>query len=150
MLSAPVAGMSQARNLKDRTADFALRIVKFCGSLPSAWAAQRVAGQLFDAGTSVAANYRASGRARSRREFASKIGLVLEEADESEFWLALLKRSGIGSGPELEYLLGESGELAAIFTASYKTAKANLLKRVTTNCMFISCVLGLITYFLLT
>jgi four helix bundle protein len=120
--------MSPPRDLKDRTADFALRIVKFCASLPSTWAAQRIAGQLFDAGTSVGANYRASSRARSRREFASKIGLVLEEADESQFWLVLLKRSGVGGGSDLEDLLAESGELAAIFTTSHKTAMENLRK----------------------
>lgn len=120
--------MSRPRDLKERTAEFALRIVKFCALLPTSWAAQRIAGQLFDAGTSVGANYRASSRARSRREFASKIGLVLEEADESQFWLTLLRKSGISTGSELEYLLGESGELAAIFTTSHKTAMENLRK----------------------
>lgn len=113
-------------DLKERTGGFALRIVKFCASLPTTWAAQRIAGQLFDAGTSVGANYRAASRARSPREFASKIGLVLEEADESQFWLSLLKQAGISSSSELEYLLGESGELAAIFTTAHKTAKENL------------------------
>jgi four helix bundle protein len=115
--------MPPPRDLRDRTAEFALRIVKFCSALPKAWAAQRIAGQLFDAGTAVGANYRAARRARSHREFVAKIGVVLEESDESSFWLTLLKRSGLSSGAELEDLLKEAGELTAIFTASHKTAK---------------------------
>lgn len=114
------------RDLKERTTAFALRIVRFCASLPKTWAAQRIGSQLFDAGTAVGANYRAACRARSSREFISKIAIVLEECDESEFWLTLLKRSGLASGEELGYLLNEAGELTAIFTTSHKTATANL------------------------
>jgi four helix bundle protein len=118
-----VCGMLPPRDLKDRTADFALRIVRFCSRLPRAWSAQRIAAQLFDAGTAVGANYRAARRARSHREFVARIGVVLEESDESCFWLMLLKRSGLSSGSELNELLKEAGELTAIFTASHKTAR---------------------------
>jgi four helix bundle protein len=120
------ASVAPPQDLKERTAEFALRIVRFCARLTNTWAAQRIGGQLFDAGTSVGANYSAACRARSRREFVSKIGLVLEEADESEFWLKLLKRSGVAAGEELDSLISEAGQLAAIFTASHKTATENL------------------------
>jgi four helix bundle protein len=121
--------MPPPRDLKERTAEFALRIVSFCGRLPKGWAAQRIASQLFDAGTAVGANYRAARRARSHREFVARIGVVLEEADESSFWLTLLKRSGLSSGAELDGLLNEAGELTAIFTASHKTAKGSVEMR---------------------
>lgn len=123
---ARATGMGDVTDLKTRTTEFALRIIRFCAKLPRTWEAQRVGGQLFDAGTAVGANYRAACRARSSREFASKIGVVLEEADESEFWLTVLKRGGLSSGEELEGLLAEAGELVAIFTASCKTATEKL------------------------
>ncbi len=81
-------------------------------------------------GTSVAANYRACGRARSDKEFCSKMGVVLEEVDESELWIELLP----DAWPEIDTkthkaLLQEAGELVAIFSASHRTAKHNLEKR---------------------
>jgi four helix bundle protein len=100
--------MPPSRDLRDRTAEFALRIVKFCSALPKAWAAQRIAGQLFDAGTAVGANYRAARRARSHREFVARIGVVLEESDESSFWLTLLKRRGRGAHRYLYCLTQDS------------------------------------------
>ena len=86
---------------------------------------RRLGEQLFDSGTSVGATYRAARRARSHREFLAKIGTVLEEADESVFWLTLLKRSGLSSGRELDSLLAEADELTAISTTAHKTAKGN-------------------------
>jgi len=83
--------------LRDRTKRFALRILKLCDSLPKTDAARTIGRQLLRCGTSVAANYRAVGRARSRAEFVAKIGVVIEEADESTFWLELLVESGIMS-----------------------------------------------------
>jgi four helix bundle protein len=73
------------QNLRDRTFKFALATIEFCRQLPSTWEARRIAAQLFDCSTSVGANYRASGRARSDSEFIAKIGTVVEEADESEY-----------------------------------------------------------------
>jgi four helix bundle protein len=81
--------------------------------------------QLLRCGTSVAANYRAVCRARSRDEFVSKMGVVIEEADESVFWMEFLVDTGMVPKPRLESLLAEGNELVAIFVASRKTAKQN-------------------------
>ncbi len=120
--------MSISEILKKRTFDFALGIIRFCARLPQTWEARRIGGQLFDAGTSVGANHRATCRARSKREFISKIGVVIEEADESDYWLMLLKRAGMAKGAELDGLVDEASQLVAIFTASQKTAIVNLEK----------------------
>jgi four helix bundle protein len=112
-------------DLKRRTADFAPRIVRFCRDLPRTWEARKLGEQLLASGTAVAANYRSACRGRSRAEFIAKLGIVVEESDETEFWLALLKRAGISTGNELDSLLRESGELLAIFAAAQKTAKLN-------------------------
>jgi four helix bundle protein len=104
---------------------FALRAVRFCRTLPPTWEARHIGEQLFRSTTSVAANYRATCRARSVREFISKIGIVAEEADESVFWLTLLEQSEIATGADLRELLRETQELLAIFIASAKTAAAN-------------------------
>ena len=110
------------QNLRDRTFNFALAIVEFCTKLPATWEAQRIRGQLFDSGTAVGANYRASGRARSDAEFIAKIGTVVEEADESEYWLTLVEAARIDTSPERDRLAKEAGELRAIFVTSRKTA----------------------------
>jgi four helix bundle protein len=120
--------MSIAEILKKRTSDFALDIIRFCDALPPTLGARRISSQLFDAGTSVGANYRATCRARSKREFIAKIGLVIEEADESEYWLMLLKRAGLAKGVEVDRLFDEAGQLVAVFTRSQKTAISNLEK----------------------
>jgi four helix bundle protein len=109
--------------LRDRTKRFALRVLKLCDSLPKTEAARTISRQLLRSGTSVAANYRAVGRARSRAEFVAKMGVVVEEADESVFWLDLLVDSGIISKPRLDELTVEANELVAIFVASQKTAR---------------------------
>src|SRR5262245_32510846 len=112
--------MNQAQ-LRERTKRFALRAVIFCRSLPQHWEGRRIAGQLIDASTSVFANYRAVGRARSRADFISKLGLVCEESDESLGWLELIDGLDLARGQELAWLTGEAKELLAIFTASRKT-----------------------------
>jgi four helix bundle protein len=117
--------MSKYQPLRDRTFRFAVCVVGFCRELPKTWEARRLAGQLFDAGTSVAANYRAACRARSRKEFIAKLGTVIEEADECEMWCALLQHCGLGSGSRLDKLSAEAGELRAIFVTSRATAQAN-------------------------
>jgi four helix bundle protein len=80
--------------------------------------------RLIRSATSVAANHRAAARGRSRQEFAAKIGIVREEADETQFWLELLRDSGLVRADSVEALLQEANELTAIFTASYQTAKS--------------------------
>jgi four helix bundle protein len=109
--------------LRARTKSFALRIVKFYRSLPRTADAQVMGKQLLRCGTSVAANYRASCRGRSRAEFASRIGVVAEEADETGFWLEMLVDAGIVQPALLKDLLQESKELTAIFTATLQSVR---------------------------
>jgi four helix bundle protein len=92
-------------------------------TLPHHGSAVRICWQLVDAATSVGANYRAACRSRSSAEFAAKIGLVLEESDESLFWLEPCDARTIGSEPLRIKLLGEANELTAIFAASSITAR---------------------------
>src|ERR1700704_6452028 len=109
--------------LRARTKLFALRVVKVYRSLPRTADAQVMGKQLLRCGTSVAANYRASCRARSRAEFVARIGIVAEEADESGFWLEMLVDAEIVRIDLLKDLLRESKELTAIFTATQQTTR---------------------------
>src|SRR5262245_28644560 len=85
--------------LRNRSMQFAVRVVLFCRTLPASWEARRIGGQLLDSATSVAMNYRAAGRGRSHREFTSKLGVVVEEADETVGWLELIARVELAKGP---------------------------------------------------
>jgi four helix bundle protein len=114
---------SQPEQLRERTKAFALRIIRLYRSLPSKTDAQVLGKQLLRCGTSVAANYRAVCRARSKAEFVAKLGVVLEEADEAVLWLELLTESGILSVSKTEALAREANELTAIFSAPQRTAK---------------------------
>ena len=111
------------QELKERTKQFALRVMRLVDALPRAAKGNAVAGQLMRSGTSVAANYRAACRSRSRPEFAAKIGVVAEEADESAFWIEFLADAGIVKKRRVAELLKEAQELTAIFTASRQTTK---------------------------
>ena len=104
---------------------FAIEVVSICRTLPATWEGRHVADQLFRSATSVAANYRAACRARSYREFIAKLGVVLEEADETVFWLELIARTTLVEGRLLELATQEARELVAIFTASCRTANQN-------------------------
>jgi four helix bundle protein len=111
--------------LRDRTKTFANRIIRLFVALPSKQPVAQVIGkQLLRAGTSVGANYRAACRGRSRAEFISKLGVVVEEADETIYWLELLADNGIVTPRRLGDLLREAHELTAIFTAAQNTSKA--------------------------
>ena len=114
---------SGPEELRQRTKAFAVRVVKLYKSLPYRSDAQVLGKQLLRCGTSVAANYRAACRARSRAEWISKIGLVVEEADESLFWLEMLVDCEILQETKLADLLKEARELSALFTASQRTAR---------------------------
>ena len=114
---------TQAEILKDRTKQFAIRIVKLFRSLPKTEEARVIGRQLLRSATSVAANYRAVCRARSKAEFISKVGIVVEEADESILWLELLVECDIIQKIRLEDILNETNELLAIFASSQYTAK---------------------------
>jgi four helix bundle protein len=100
--------------LKARTKEFALRVIRLVDALPTSVKGRAIANQIMRSSTSVAANYRAACRARSRAEFIAKIGVVEEEADETAFWLELIIDSKIRSKTQIEPLLKEAGELVAI------------------------------------
>ena len=109
--------------LKARSKTFALRVIKLTRAIPKNDDAGRViTKQILRSGTSVAANYRASCRARSQAEFIAKIETVEEETDETALWLELLVESGIMPARKLSALLNEANELTAIMAASRKTA----------------------------
>jgi four helix bundle protein len=110
-------------DLKVRTKHFALRILRLYRALPAKEEARILGRQLLRSGTSVGANYRAACRARSKAEFIAKLGIVLEEADETVFWLELLLKGGIVKAGKSDDLLTEAQELTSIFVASLCTAK---------------------------
>ena len=114
---------SQAEALRERSKKFAIRIVELFRLLPKTEEAKVIGRQLLRSGTSVAANYRAACRARSKAEFISKIGTVVEEADESVLWLELLVDTRVVAKNTIDELLKEANELLAIFAASQRTAK---------------------------
>ena len=116
----------QAEALKDRTKQFALRIIRVIRSLPSGPESKIIGHQLLRSGMSVAANYRAVCRARSKAEFLAKLSIVTEEADESAFWLELLADAGLVAAAKLKELQSEANQLVAIFNASGATAKKSV------------------------
>jgi four helix bundle protein len=111
--------------LKNRTKQFALRIMKLSSSLPHTREGDILGRQILRSGTSVGANYRAACRARSTADFISKLGIVLEEADETLFWLEMITESQMLSIEKLSDLIKEANELVAIFTSSIITTKKN-------------------------
>src|SRR6266540_7393858 len=115
--------MTQSEILKERTKKFAISIIKLFRMLPKTEEARMIGRQVLRSGTSVAANYRAVCRARSKAEFVAKLGIVVEEADETVFWLEMLVESGIVSQEKLKALQIEANELLAIFAASQRTAR---------------------------
>ena len=112
-----------SRDLKERTEAFAVAVVGLVQELPRGRSADVLGHQLLRAGTSVAANYRSARRARSRREFVARMGVVEEEADESSFWLDLLVETGLVVSERVAELRHEAGQLVAIIVASIRTAR---------------------------
>jgi len=112
-------------DLKKRTKEFALRIIKLADALPKTTVGHIVAKQVIRAGTSVGANYRAVCRARSKAEFISKLGIVIEEADECMFWLEIIIESNLMKKELVEPLLKETHEIVAIMVASSNSASKN-------------------------
>lgn len=104
------------QDLKTRTSDFALRIVRLYSSLPKSTEAQTLGKQVLRSGTSVGAQYREGNRAKSDPDMVNKFGSVLQELDETDFWLDLLVRAGIVPTEKLEPLIKETNELISIFT----------------------------------
>lgn len=112
-------------DLKQRTKQFALKIISLVEGLPKSPSTQVIGRQILRSGTSVGANYRAACRAKSRADFISKMGTVEEEVDETIYWLELLIDAGFMDPTELQPLLKESDEITAIIVASIKTARRN-------------------------
>ena len=115
----------QAEALKRRTFAFGLRVVRFCRTIRTTWEGREFSDQLFRSGTRVGANYRSACRGRSHADFTSKLGFVVEEADECLYWLEMIEAADICRGTELDALLQEARELWAIFNQSQLTARQN-------------------------
>ena len=115
----------QSEQLKERTMQFSLDVLRLIEEFPRSIAGDVVARQLARSATSVASNYRATCNARSRAEFIAKLGIVVEEIDESEFWLDTCLRRALCKAPDAQRLRGEAGELRAVFGKSLGTARAN-------------------------
>ena len=119
------------QELKNRTKAFTLRILKMVDSLPKTVARHAIASQLIRSGSSVAANYRAACICRSKAEFIAKLGIVLEETDESCFWLEIIMEGGLLPVNLVEPLHHEGEELRAIFISSIRSAKTTTQSKIT-------------------
>ncbi len=124
--------MTEAQ-LKKRTKDFAKNIIELCRKLPDNREGRLIGNQVFRSGTSVAANYRAACRNTSKAEFISKLSIVGEEADETLFWLELIKEMKTLQNSLLDDLTKESDELVAIVVSSIRTAKKSFSKDTNSN-----------------
>ena len=113
-----------AQDLKLRTKDFSLRVIRLYSSLPKTTEAQVIGKQVLRSGTSVGAHYREANGARSNAEFISKMNVGLQELDETDYWLELLQDAGIVSGAKLKELRQETNELIAIFVTILKKTKS--------------------------
>ena len=114
------------QELQQRTKKFHVDVIKICEGFPKNAAGFETAKQVIRSAGSVGANYRASVRAKSAADFVYKIEIFLEEADESHYWLEVVKDAGLQSGDELDMLIKEANELTAIFAATSKTSKTKL------------------------
>ena len=117
------------RDLKKRTKQFALRVIKLVESLPKTQTARVIGNQLLRSSTSVPANYRASCRARSVAEFIAKLGVVEEETDESVFWIEMLVDANLAALSRTVDLMDEGNQLTAIWVKSINTARRGKRKR---------------------
>lgn len=115
-----------AEELKRRTKEFGLDVIKLVELLPPSQTGRVIGNQLLRSALSVSANYRAACRGRSKADFLSKIGITIEETDESQHWLEMLADSGLVAQEKIQPLAKEANELIAILTASAKTARDNL------------------------
>lgn len=113
------------KGLQQRTKQFNIDVIKLCESFPRNAAGFEIVKQLIRSAGSVGANYRATVRAKSKADFIYKVEVVLEEADESHYWLEIVRDADLRRGTEVDRLIKEAGELTAIFAATDKTAKLN-------------------------
>ena len=112
------------KHLQEKTKQFHIDVIKLCEDLPRNAAGFETAKQIIRSAGSVGANYRATVRAKSKADFIYKIEIVLEEADESMYWLEVMRDAKLKTGKEIERLIKEANELTAIFAATDKTAKS--------------------------
>lgn len=113
-------------DLNERLKEFAVQVIKFCSELPKTNVARVIGNQLLRSGTSPGANYREASRARSNSEFVAKIGIVIQELDETLYWLELLNNAGISSWDRVQPLHSEADELLSIFTSIAKKIKRRI------------------------
>ena len=111
------------KELMDRTKRFGLQVIKLLGSMPAGRVGRVISDQVLRSGTSVGANYRAACRARSRAEFISKLGIVEEELDETQYWLEVAIEAGLLAATHVRDLFREADELLGIVVASIRTAR---------------------------
>ena len=116
----------QSDQLKERAMSFAIMVLRLVDTLPQTPSGQAIARQLAKSATSVGANYRASCNARSRAEFVAKLGIVVEESDEAEYWLSIIIKAQWLARVDLQPIHAEALELRAIFSKSLGTARTNL------------------------
>ena len=109
--------------MKSRTKQYAMRIIRVAEALPKNWIARTLGSQLLRSGTSVGANYRAVGRAKSTLDFINKLRIVEEECDESLFWMELLVENGIVKETRICDLMQEGNEILSIVVAAAKTTR---------------------------
>ena len=112
--------------LKERTFDFSLRIIRLVESLPSARIGEVFGRQILRCATSVGANYRAACRAKSQKDFLSKMKICEEEIDETLYWLELIKAAQVFPEGKLNAVISEANELCAIITAICKTTASKI------------------------
>jgi len=115
-----------ADELKKRTKQFGLRVLKLVAALPNTLAGRAIGGQLVRSGTSVGANYRAACRGRSKPEFVAKLGIAEEEADESGYWMEMIIEGELLKRKLIQPLLNEADELTRIFAQSRISASLAL------------------------
>lgn len=126
-LATEPAPVDLKKQLMERTKAFAVRVIRLVERMPRRRSADVIGRQLLRCATSVAANYRAACRARSRKEFVSKLGIVEEEADEAVFWIQLIAETGIIKPLLLEPLEKEAEQILAIMVASIRTARGRIV-----------------------
>jgi four helix bundle protein len=115
--------VERKQDIKERSFEFAVRVIKFVQRLLGSYVSQKIGGQLFDAATSIGANVEEATGGFSKKDFTYKMAVALKEARESNYWLRLIKVSELARGEELDYLLKESEELRKILTSIVKTSK---------------------------
>ncbi len=116
--------MADKIDLRDRTRDFALQVIDLCEALPRTAVGGVIKRQLLRSGTSIGANYSAARRGRSHADFVAKVGIALEEADETVYWLDLMLHAKLLPTARIHPVLDEANQLVAIFVASLRTAKS--------------------------